>query len=123
MASRLPSAVLEADHAALLALKDLQDYQTFNPASTIDTLTSLEAELVRAQDATLRARKTLAAARDAEIAAGRAFHAGVLAGKAAVIAQYGGDSPAVQAIGLKKKSERKRPVRRVLRGDAEKQQA
>jgi hypothetical protein len=32
--------------------------------------------------------------------------------KEQVIAQYGGDSLAVQAIGLKRRSQRKRPVRR-----------
>ncbi len=37
------------------------------------------------------------------------------ADRAAVIAQYGSDSPAVQAIGLKKKSQHKRPVRRGTR--------
>ena len=68
-----------------------------------------------AEEAALRARKTLAAARDAEIAATRELHGAVLGAKAAVIAQYGSDSPAVQAIGLKKKSEHKRPGRRNIR--------
>jgi len=69
--------------------------------------------MAHAEEATLRARKALAAARDTEIIAAREFHSAMLGAKTAVTAQYGSDSPAVQAIGLKKKSERKRPTRRV----------
>jgi hypothetical protein len=46
------------------------------------------------------------------LAAAQALHAAVLGAKAQVIAQYGDDSAAVQALGLKKKSERKRTSRR-----------
>ncbi len=112
MATSLPSGTLESDRASLLALKDLQDYNAVNPAYSAESLVALEAALARAAAATLRARKALMAARAAEIAAARDFHAAMLGAKSAVIAQYGSDSPAVQAIGLKKKSERKRPVRR-----------
>jgi hypothetical protein len=76
------------------------------------TLIGLDEAVTRAEETTLRARRALAPARDAEIAAGREFHDAILGAKAAVIAQYGHESAAVQAIGLKKKSEHKRPVRR-----------
>ena len=122
MATPLPSGTLQADRASLLALKDLQDYMAVNPECSTENLVALEAALTRARETTLRTRKALAAARAAEIAAARRFHAGMLGAKAAVIAQYGDDSAAVQAIGLKKRSERKRPVRRAYRRDAERQQ-
>jgi hypothetical protein len=59
-----------------------------------------------------RAQRTLDAARDATQAAEWALHHAILGVKRQVVAQYGPDSDAVQAIGLKKASDRKRPVRR-----------
>lgn len=115
MAIPLAPGTLEADRASLLALKDLTDYTAVNPAYSAQALIALDEIVMRADETTLRARKALAAARDAEIAAAREFHNAILGAKSAVIAQYGNDSPAVQAIGLKKKSERKRPVRRSVR--------
>lgn len=74
--------------------------------------------MARAQQAELRAQHTLAAARDAVFAAEWALHNAVLRTKAQVIAQYGPDSDAVESMGLKKKSDRKRPVRRATRSAA-----
>jgi hypothetical protein len=42
----------------------------------------------------------------------RRFHDAMLGAKAQVVAQYRNDSLAVEAIGLTRKSERRRPVRR-----------
>ncbi|MDZ4720028.1 MAG: hypothetical protein SH847_16375 [Roseiflexaceae bacterium] len=116
MPTPLAPDTLDADRAALLALRDLTDYTAVNPLYATESLISLAQAMDRALQATQRARKALAAARDAEIAATREFHNAIIGAKAAVIAQYGNDSPAVQAIGLKKKSERKRPSRRIARG-------
>jgi hypothetical protein len=66
----------------------------------------------QAQQAEVRALQALAAARDAVAAAEWALHEGILGAKAQVIAQYGPDSHAMQLMGLKRKSERRRPVRR-----------
>jgi hypothetical protein len=112
MPTPLPNGTLDTDRAALLALKDLQDYAPVNAAYSAESLVTLDETLSRAEQATLRAKKALQAARDAEVAAARQFHGAMIIAKSAVIAQYGNDSPAVQAIGLKKKSEHKRPVRR-----------
>jgi hypothetical protein len=59
-----------------------------------------------------RAVQALATARDLAAAAEWALHDGMLGAKAQVIAQYGPDAHAVQLLGLKRKSERRRPVRR-----------
>lgn len=112
MPTPLPSAVTDADTSALIALQDLQGYVAVNPAYSIEELTRLQDVVLRSAEATLRARKALAAARNAEIAAAREFHDAILGAKAAVIAQFGASSQAVQSIGLKKKSDRKRPTRR-----------
>ena len=63
--------------------------------------------------AEVRATQALAAARDAAAAAEWALHESVLGARAQVLAQYGPDASAVQLLGLKRKSERKRPARRV----------
>jgi hypothetical protein len=49
---------------------------------------------------------------DKAIEAAQACQDAMLGAKAQVIAQYGSNSHAVQAIGLKRKSERRRPTRR-----------
>jgi hypothetical protein len=65
-----------------------------------------------AREKELTAENALAAARDASRQAEWRFHNAMLAVKAQVIAQYGVSSDEVQALGLKKKSERRKPARR-----------
>jgi hypothetical protein len=110
--NRLAPLTIEADRATVLALQDMHDYQPRNPAYNFEALTALEVALTQAEQAERRARIALDAARDQAIAAAHALHDATLGAKAEVIAQYGADSPAVQAIGLKRKSERRRPTRR-----------
>jgi hypothetical protein len=112
MAIPLRDDVLEADQAALLAIRDLPNYKAVNPDYSVEALMAQETAWMRAKEARLRAAKALAAARSAEIAAGRKFHGSVRVAKSVVVAQYGDDSPEVQAVGLTKRSDRKRPVRR-----------
>jgi hypothetical protein len=64
------------------------------------------------QEAVVSAAQALKSARTVEAEAERAFHAGILGAKAEVLTQYGADSSAVQLVGLTRKSERRRPVRR-----------
>ncbi len=63
------------------------------------------------QAAEAQAAAALAAARDNAVAAEWEFHNLMLGAKDRVIAQFGRDSNEVQAIGLKKASERKAPTR------------
>lgn len=109
---RLSPATLDADRDTVLALQDMADYRPHNPTHDIESLTTLEAMLTTAEQAERRAQIALDAARDKAIAAAHAFHDATLGAKAEVIAQYGANSSAVQAIGLKRKSDRRRPLRR-----------
>jgi hypothetical protein len=93
-------------------VKTLTDYNPANGAYRTDTVTALEAAMEQAQREETRLLKALAAARDAAIAAEWALHEAVLGVKRQVLAQYGPDSNAVHALGLKKRSEKKRPIRR-----------
>ena len=105
-------AALWVKRAALVALKTLADYTPSNRAISIEAVSALEARLRQAEEAELIAAKALAAARDARAAAGWDLHNAILSVKASVIAQYGHNSNAVQAIGLKKKIDYRRPARR-----------
>jgi hypothetical protein len=109
---RLAQDDIQADRTALLAIRELREYSPHNPAISTETLISLEAALLRAQQEELRLRNNLDAARDTTTAAAWSLHNAILGAKAQVIAQYGYNSNAVQSLGLKKKSERRRPVRR-----------
>ena len=110
--ARLAPAVVEADRATLRALHDLSDYTPINPAYSAAALRELEAAMAEAMLAEERARIALEMMRDKAIEATQTFHDAILGAKAQVIAQYGSNSHAVQAIGLKRKSERRRPTRR-----------
>jgi hypothetical protein len=64
-----------------------------------------------AHDADVAAQTALAAARDAAVATEWDFHNTILGVKNQVVAQFGESSDELLALGLKKKTERKPPVR------------
>jgi hypothetical protein len=103
---------MKADRAALIAIRELQDYAPVNPAHSPEALTALEQALIQAEQEELRLQNALATARSTAATAAWALRNNILGAKAAVIAQYGADSNAVQTLGLKKKSDRRRPSRR-----------
>lgn len=109
--TRIQAKVLQADEDALVALKAMADYRPANPACQLAALSAQHEAMRTAQDAELRAQHALDAARDAAVAAQWAYHKIILAAKDQVIAQYGPDSDQVASLGLKKKSERRTPVR------------
>jgi hypothetical protein len=102
----------KADRAAVLAIRTMADYTPVNPAYSAEALIALEQALLKAEQEELWLQNALAGARDTAAAAAWALHDGILGAKFQVIAQYGADSNAVQAVGLKKKSDRRRPTRR-----------
>ncbi|NTU80875.1 MAG: hypothetical protein HGA45_16095 [Chloroflexales bacterium] len=108
----LTTAVLSADRSTLDALQDIAGYAPHNPEHEVAALREREAALRQAELNTERARLAYEAARELQIQAGWDFHNPILGARAAVVAQFGPDSLAVSAIGLKRKSDRKRLVRR-----------
>jgi hypothetical protein len=109
---RIPSTTLDEDRDALRAIADMGDYAPANTAYSLAALQELEAALAQAELDEIRARRALDMARDRAIGASRRFHDAIVGAKTQVVAQYGADSPAVMAVGLKRKSEHKRPARR-----------
>jgi hypothetical protein len=107
----LPPATLDSDRAALVGLRTLRSYTATNASIAVEAVSALETQLRAAEEAEILAEKALAAARDARATAGWELHNAMLSVKAAVIGQFGHNSDAVQAIGLKK-SDYRRPARR-----------
>jgi hypothetical protein len=93
-------------------LESLSISVPMNAAYSADRLSELEATLVQAAQAEQNARLALDVACEQAKASEWALHDAIICAKAQVIAQYGSDSFAVQAIGLKRKSDRRRPTRR-----------
>lgn len=110
--NRLSPSVIQADRAVFTAIQGMGDYAPANTAYVTTALTVSFNEMEATNLAEFNAQNALNAARDAANAAEHRFHNNMLGTKAQVVAQYGNDSDQVQAIGLKKKSERKPPVRR-----------
>jgi len=109
---RLPQRVLTANRAILASIQMLPDFTATNPSHSPAALAELYAAMERAQLEEIRARNAAAAARDAAVAAEWALHNALLSAKMQVVAQYGHSADAVEAVGLKKKTEHKRPARR-----------
>ncbi|MBN1312627.1 MAG: hypothetical protein JXB30_14520 [Anaerolineae bacterium] len=109
---RLRPIQLQADYEAVIAAQSFGDYWPANPDYSTERLDELLEAMQATQEAEVNAANALSAARDAAVAAEWALHNAVLGLKEQVIAQYGSDSDQVQALGLKKKSERKRPTTR-----------
>ena len=68
--------------------------------------------LARLEEADLRAKRAREVTRKRVIAAAKLLHSMVQETKVQVMAQYGRNSPLVHAVGLKRKTERKRRARR-----------
>lgn len=110
---RLTPIILKADQDAYVSLAGFKDYQPANPACASERLAQILEEMQLTRQKELQIEAALAAARDASRQAEWRFHNAILESKAQVVAQYGASSDEVQALGLKKKSERKKPGRRL----------
>lgn len=110
-ARRLTPAQIQADKDAYVALQTVTGYAPTNPAFALAAVTAAQASLNAAQQAEAQAVVAAATARDNAVASEWAFHNLMLGAKDQIIAQFGKDSNEVQAVGLKKKSEYRRPQR------------
>jgi hypothetical protein len=111
-AIRIRPVVLQADLDAQIALQAISDYKPANAAYAKTVADAKLTAMRAAQTAEVNAMNALATARDAAAAAEWEFHNIMLGVKTQVMAQYGDSSDQMQALGLKKKSERKKPAAR-----------
>lgn len=109
--SRQSPQQIEADIDTYMALKGIGNYTPHNPRYATTAASDALAQLRAADEAAIHAQNTLAAARDALLAAQQNFHEIILGVKNEVRVLFGPDSDQLAALGLKKKSERSKPKR------------
>lgn len=108
---RLRPAQIAEDEYAFSALQAMALYEPANQAYSVQAISAAHGLLESARREEVQAEAALAAARDNAVAKEWAFHNLMLGVKDQVTAQFGRDSNEVQALGLKKASERKAPRR------------
>ena len=110
---RLRTHALLQDIESFQGLRAIPDYTTGRPEATAEALSAFLKTMQEKQDRETELQALAKAAADEAKQAEWDFHNGVLAMKESVRGMYGSDSNEAQAIGYKKKSERKRPRRKV----------
>jgi hypothetical protein len=114
---RLPPGKIEADENGFTALQTIKGYTPINSTYSLDAVRSAHEELRALRRAAAAAQAQAQAARESAVAKEWEFHNLMLGVKEQVIAQFGKDSDAVEALGLKRKSEYKPPKRRSSAGN------
>ena len=110
---RIKPSTLQEDKDVVAALGTLSPaYTPSNTTYSLANLTTAQTAMTTAENLEVQKTGELAAARDGANSAEWAFHNAVLEAKKQVAAQYGSDSNQVQSIGLKKKSEYKKPTKK-----------
>lgn len=105
---RVPAQVLADDIQAFHALATIQGYDPHDPGLTLEAITAAFNTLFADQAALIRAQVALDAARDKLASSEQIAHKKMLGAKDSVCSQYGDDSNEYAALGMKKKSERKK---------------
>jgi hypothetical protein len=109
---RLERKVVQDDIDALAAIQGITEYTPANASFALTALTAKQTAMAAAQATETQKQGDADAARDAANAAEWAFHNLILNAKDQVKAQFGADSDEWQALGMRKKSERKKPSAR-----------
>ena len=109
---RLKPGKLTDDVTAFEAWLAISGYQPNNPAFAADPVKANYQNLQALQAAETQAKTAYDAARDNAVQAEWDFHNLMLGVKDQVASQFGRDANEYQALGLKKKSERKAPARK-----------
>ena len=110
---RLSANAVSQDVDAFNGLKSVQGYSTTRSEATTEALQPAYQVMLTQQQNETEQQALYKAAADAARLAEWNFHNAVLAMKEVVRGQFGSDSDQAQAVGLKKKSERKRPSKKV----------
>ncbi|QSJ16357.1 hypothetical protein JYQ62_32260 [Nostoc sp. UHCC 0702] len=109
---RLRLQTITQDVTSFHGLQTISTYNTTRADASAANLQQAYQAMLAQQQAETEKLALYRAANDAARLAEWEFHNAVLAMKEVVRGQYGSDSDQAQAIGLKKKSSRKRPTRK-----------
>ena len=113
---RLRPAQIQTNKDNFAALKAIGNYAPANPAYKTDAIGAVETGLNSSQQLESQTIAAQAAARDDAVAKEWEHHNLMLGARDQVVAQFGRDSNEAQAVGLKKKSEYKKPGRKGGKG-------
>ncbi len=106
----LAPSVVKRDLDTVTALATITDYDPGDETEvSLAAMQQTATQLTQDEADELRKFKAWQAARDKTVATQWKLHKGSLRVKEKVIGQFGGSSDEAQTIGLKKKSERKKP--------------
>ncbi|BAY17334.1 hypothetical protein NIES21_31710 [Anabaenopsis circularis NIES-21] len=111
---RLRPQVIGQDVDSLHGLQTIGTYETSRADAKVANLQQAYQAMLTTQQVETEKLTMYRAAADAARLAEWEFHNAVIAMKEVVRGQYGSDSDQAQAVGLKKKSDRKRPSRKKL---------
>jgi hypothetical protein len=109
---RLRPQIISQDITSFHGLQTIGTYDTSRSDASAAKLQQAYQAMLAQQQAENERLALYRAAADAARLAEWEFHNAVLAMKEVVRGQFGSDSDQAQAIGLKKKSDRKRPIRK-----------
>lgn len=109
---RLRPQIISQDVTSLHGLQTISTYDTTRAEAAVENLQQVYQAMLTQQQVETEKLALYRAASDAARLAEWEFHNAILAMKEVVRGQYGSDSNQAQAVGLKKKSERKRPSRK-----------
>jgi hypothetical protein len=113
---RLSPDQIAEDEEAFAALKAIANYAPANPAYSVAAIEQAYQDMQAARTAEVQADAAAKAASDNVVVKQSNFHNVIINSKNQVTAQFGRNSNEVQAIGLKKASERKAPQRKSSKG-------
>lgn len=105
---RVPAQQLADDIKAFHALATIEGYDPHDPELKREAVTAVFDELFADQAALVRAQVAIDAARDKLANTEQRAHQKMLGVKNSVCSQYGDDSNEYAALGMKKKSEKKK---------------
>jgi hypothetical protein len=114
---RVKPDLLEQGKTILYGLKTLTDYTPLRSSASVEGIEAIHAKMQEAQQKETRLKAEARIALEEARAAEWEFHNCILEAKAAVIAQYGVDSPQLQTVGLKRKSAYRRPTRQAKKAE------
>lgn len=109
---RIRPEQIQADKDAMAAIITMTGYAPANSDCSLVNLQASATSMQSAQNVEVQKKGEADAARDAACAAEWTFHDLMLLAKDQVKAQFGPDSDQLQALGLTKASERKKPAAR-----------
>ncbi len=111
---RLSPQLINQDVDSFNGIGTIPTYKTTRPEATPEALQSAFQKMITMQQVETEKQALYKAAADAARQAEWEFHNAVIAMKEVVRGQFGSDSNEARSIGLKKKSDRKRPTRQKI---------